>query len=70
MNKKEVIKHLEENEMNVQSAHAAVVALDLVYVGYIGVFLRIRKRQPNIYNYWNTFIYSYACCYVHSICLR
>jgi phosphohistidine swiveling domain-containing protein len=35
MNKKEIIKYLKENELNIQSAHAAIIALDLVYVGYI-----------------------------------
>jgi len=35
MNKKEIIKYLKNNELNVQSAPASVIALDLVYVGYI-----------------------------------
>jgi len=35
MNKKEILKYLRENELNVQSAPAAIIALDLVYIGYI-----------------------------------
>jgi len=35
MNKKEVLKYLKENELNVQSAPAAIIALDLVFVSYI-----------------------------------
>lgn len=35
MKKKEILKYLKENKLNIQSAPAAIVALDLVYVGYI-----------------------------------
>ncbi len=35
MTKKEVLEYLRKNELNIQSAHAAVVALDLVFCGYI-----------------------------------
>lgn len=35
MNKKEVIKYLEEEELNIQSANAAVLAADLVFSAYV-----------------------------------
>ncbi len=51
MDKQEVLKYLKENEMNVQSAHAAIIALDLVYVGYIDSDKIHKVKYSPIFSY-------------------
>jgi len=53
MNKKEAIKYLKREELNIQSAHAAIIALDLVYYGYID--------SDKIHGVKYSPIFSYIC---------
>jgi len=53
MNKKEVIKYLKREGLNIQSAHAAIIALDLVYYGYID--------SDKIHGVKYSPIFSYIC---------